>query len=478
MATFSAQDLNKHNFSYVRKVIDDISKRQSKPIKFEVKLQGKKKVYEGKVVYNKELKQIKKILDNKPTLNDLLRVIKTGSKFNPIFELKDSGTKFKWSDIDKSPYSGMGGKSRNSLGKALSDAGELATVMSLTKEINSPKDTGQKLFENDVDAFNDWIITFKHTKEAIESFIGGKMGDYVILHDATDKTEFKKIITDFCKKIKIPKDSWNPADIFLIRKRAQKQVINRLRGIVDNFSIQDGLVDIFNNELYRMFEKKLVYPISLKQLVSPKAKIEYNNKPGKSKIADYNIEIDHFNCNLSADGKEIGLFIFSNTDTKKKISMQVRGFPHGYGTAQTEITSDGTPTGGRLGKVPTYIIDRVFAEFGEERIKSIGFFGDKRMPFSKFDDKTKKEIFDWYKTVVKHPKAKDQNPLKFEDFEQLIEASKNDGQVAAAMCQKIQGLKLMYIFVKHAKDVRLMMNKMINGAKKISSDNGFFIKVY
>jgi hypothetical protein len=54
--------------------------------------------------------------------------------------------------------------------------------------------------------------------------------------------------------------------------------------------------------------------------------------------------------------KKIGLFTFNNTDTKKQINMQVRGFPHGYGTAQTEITSDGTPTGGRLGKVSTKVV--------------------------------------------------------------------------------------------------------------------------
>ena len=43
---------------------------------------------------------------------------------------------------------------------------------------------------------------------------------------------------------------------------------------------------------------------------------------------------------------------------------------------------------------------------------------------------------------------------------------------------KIQGLKMMHFFVTNEKNISTIMNKMINGAKKISDDNGFFIKIY
>ena len=33
-------------------------------------------------------------------------------------------------------------------------------------------------------------------------------------------------------------------------------------------------------------------------------------------------------------------------------------------------------------------------------------------------------------------------------------------------------------FVKNKKDLSTIMNKMINGAKKINPNNGFFIKIY
>ena len=56
--------------------------------------------------------------------------------------------------------------------------------------------------------------------------------------------------------------------------------------------------------------------------------------------------------------------------------------------------------------------------------------------------------------------------------------SKSNMEVAKNMAMKIQGLKIMHFFVKNKKDLSGIMNKMINGAKKISDTNGFFIKIY
>ena len=147
-----------------------------------------------------------------------------------------------------------------------------------------------------------------------------------------------------------------------------------------------------------------MYPISLKQIIAEKANVDKNNVPGTIKAADYNIEIAKFNCNLTPEGKEIGLFTFNNTDTKKQINMQVRGFPHGYGTAQTEITSDGTPTGGRLGKVSTKVVDSVMGLYNDARITSIRYFGTPK-PFSDFDENKCKEVYGMYETVIKEPKV-------------------------------------------------------------------------
>jgi hypothetical protein len=221
----------------------------------------------------------------------------------------------------------------------------------------------------------------------------------------------------------------------------------------------------------------MLFPISLKQLISEKANVDYTNIPGQVKVADYEIEIQKFNCNLTTEGKEIGLFTFINKDTKKQITMQVRGFPHGYGTAQTEITSDGTPTGGRLGKIPTKVIDDVLAQYNYARIDSIRYFGTPE-PFSNFDDNKCKEVYKMYETVIKEPKVNNEKSISYKEFAKTIEIAKSDIDIAKNMVMKIQGLKIMNFFVKNKKDLSGIMNKMINGAKKIDDSNGFFIKIY
>ena len=394
-----------------------------------------------------------------------------------IMEVLEGKVSFRFNDIDKAPFSGMGGGSRNALGKKLADAGELATVMSLIKDIKTPKDTGQKIFIDNPDAFIAWNQTFQSTKPAVVK-IAGNLNRFDILHDATDKSAFATAISEFTKKVKIAKDSWNPADIFLIDKSKKTQIIKDLQFCIDNYEVRDGLTSMFNNKMYDYYKKKQLYPISLKQLVTDKPSVDFTNEPGKAKKAAYNIQIAKFNCNISAEGKEIGLFTFKNTDTSKQISLQVRGFPHKYTTAQTEITSDGTPSGGRLGKIPVDVLDRVMEEFDDERIKSINYFGRSPKLFSAFDAERINEVYKMYQTVSKHSKVQDGNALTHAQFEALVRDAKRNMDVAANLCMKIQGLKLMHFFVTNDKNISTIMNKMINGAKKIGEENGFFIKIY
>ena len=255
------------------------------------------------------------------------------------------------------------------------------------------------------------------------------------------------------------------------------KVIKDLKKIVETYAISDGLVNMFNNELYKFYKKKILYPISLKQLVTEKPSIDYANIPGKINVSDYNIKIEKFNCDLTIEGKEIGLFTFLNDDTKKKINLQVRGFPHSYGVAQTEITSDGTPSGGRLGKIPTKVVDSVMYQYKDARINSIRYFGSPK-PFSNFDENKIKETYKMYETVIKDSKVSNQKSLSYKEYVKIINTAKSNMDIAKNMAMKIQGLKIMHFFVKNKKDLSGIMNKMINGAKKISDSNGFFIKIY
>lgn len=460
MALFSKADLSKPK--YIASIVTKI--KQGKTIK----------VSDGKSYLFKKTKDIDNLEKVQTDVQKYTKILLVNN--NHVFIFTDGKKSFRFIDIDKVPFSGMGGTSRNALGKQLSDAGELATVMSLRKDIKNAKDTGQSLFVNNPEAFADWLITFKYTPQAVKKIVGNII-NFDIIHDATDRSDFTNVVTSFLRKAKLSKDSWNPADIYIINKSARQKVTNDLKKIVDSYEISDGLVNMFNDKLYKLYEKKILYPISLKQLVTEKASVDFNNIPGKTKVADYNIKIEKFNCNLTADGKEIGLFTFKNEDTKKQINLQVRGFPHSYGVAQTEITSDGTLTGGRLGKVPTSVIDNILGQYKDVRINKIGYFGSPK-PFESFDENKIKETYNMYETVIKNPKVSNQKFLKYNDYVKLINTSKSNVEIAKNMCMKIQGLKIMHFFIKNEKNISTIMNKMINGAKKISDSNGFFIKIY
>jgi len=464
MAIFQRKDLPKSN--YIVSIVANIKK--GTPIK----------VKDGKSYKFKKTKDIDMLEKVQTNFQKYGKILDPNGKMASIFT--DGKNSFKFTDIDKAPFSGMGGnKSRNALGKALADAGELATVMSLRKDIKTAKDTKQSIFEKNPDAFSDWFKTFQLTKPAVTKIVGS-LNTYDIIHDATDKSAFTTTIEKFLKKVGISKkDSWNPADIFIVKKDKRKEITDALEKMVETYTASEGLLNMVNDKIYKLYKDGKMYPISLKQITSDKANVDKNNVPGQVKVAEYDIQIAKFNCNLSTEGKEIGLFVFNNTTTKKQINMQVRGFPHQYGTAQTEITSDGTPTGGRLGKVSTKVIDNVMSMWKDARIDSIKYFGSPE-PFSNFDKNKIEETYKMYETVTKDSKVYNVKKISKKSFEKTIGdlQSARPSKAAENMVMKIQGLKIMHFFIKNKKDLSAIMNKMINGAKKINPDNGLFITIY
>jgi len=399
----------------------------------------------------------------------------------PFTNDKVSGSSFMATVIDKIKilYKPLANKNANAKGKELADAGERATIVSLTNDINDEKDTKEKIFIEDSVSFERWKNTFEKTKIAVNSVLMNDISLYDIIHDGTDTSPFSKVITKFVSGK--AKDSWNPADIFIISKSRRKDITKELNDIVDAGLKRDVEVSSFNSAIYKFYKEGLLYPISLKQVIAKNASISFNNIPNAKTSVKYDdISIKKFNLDMSMNTKEIGLFVFQNLVTEKDINMQVRGFPHGYTTAQTEITNDGSVTGGRLGKVSTKVIDAIMAEYNSYRIKSIGYFGRKPKYFSNIEKTQIADIVKWYNKCKKYSKVVEvvpiSNPRKY--FTDLVEVAKVDLETAEILAIKIQGLKQMEFFVSNVKNIKTIMNNMINGAKKISKDNGFFIKIY
>lgn len=434
------------------------------------------------VVYFKDHKErIKKFCNvyNKHSKKTKLSFGRVGSNSTHegfVIELKNKVIKVRSTGID--PFK----QNRNSLGKKLADAGELATIVSLTESIVVPEDTKQKLFMEHPDAFEEWKLTFEKTKDILKyPEININILNYDILHDSTDKSEFTKLTKEVVKKGKpfvTSKDSWCPADIWIVSKSGKSKIISEFREIVKNHEgeILLGLVRQF---FIRQYKEKNIFPISLKQLVQT-PKVELNNKEVDPKLKVYNIKIERFNLDMSFNSKEIGSLIFHNVETDKQVRMQVRAFPDNFSTVQCEITSNGEKTGGRLGKVPTNVIDAQFKKFGNyRRVQSISEFGKtKDSYFTNFNDSKIKEYFIIYSKVSRSKYVHASEHLTLEEFRNLVEVSRTNAENASKLCAKLQGLRFLEFFIDNEKNISEIVTNFINGAKKLSKYSCFFIRVF
>lgn len=441
------------------------------------------------VVYFKDHKErIKKFCNeyNKKKLSSDNRILTFGQVGSNsthegfVIELKNKVIRVRSTGVD------LFKQNRNSLGKKLADAGELATIISLTENIKTPEDTKQKLFMEHPDAFEGWRLTFNETKKILKyPEININILNYDILHDSTDKSEFTKLTREVVKKGKpfvTSKDSWCPADIWLVSKSGKSKIISEFREIVERHEgeILLGLVRQF---FIRQYKERKVFPISLKQLIDT-PKVELNNKDLDPKLKVYNIKIERFNLDMSFNSKEIGNLIFLNVETNMQvimqIRMQVRAFPDNFSTVQCEITSNGEKTGGRLGKVPTNVIDAQFKKFGNyRRVQSISEFGrTKDSYFTNFNDSKIKEYFKIYDKVKRSKYVHASENLNLEEFKNLVEVSRTNAENASKLCAKLQGLRFLEFFIDNEKNISEIVTNFINGAKKLSKYSCFFIKVF
>jgi len=232
MALFSKADLSKSKY-----IVSIVAK---------IKKGTKIKVKDGKSYLFKRTKNIDSLEKVQTDFPKYSKILYPNNKWDYIFQ--DGKKYFTFTDIDKAPFSGMGGKSRNALGKALSDAGELATVMSLRKKIATAEDTKQSIFVRDPEAFADWYNTFQLTGPAVKKIVGS-LTSYDIIHDATDKSEFTSTIEKFLKKVGISKkDSWNPADIFIVKKDKRKEITDALEKMIETYDASEGLLNMVNDK--------------------------------------------------------------------------------------------------------------------------------------------------------------------------------------------------------------------------------------
>lgn len=282
-----------------------------------------------------------------------------GQKFAPIF----SG--YRWTNIDKGQFTGKGGSS-DAKTTAMQERASLYAI--------------QKGIENN--GFKDRAIFFKECRNELKKIYPGmdeeweetffqqqltvyrELGNTKYQHYSRDEG-FMDWITKFVKeKYGITqKDTWNPADIWLI-SNYQSVVATLERKIKDDVTpIQE-----FNAILRDMFKERKIVGISLKKMSGKTASWELVNLDDADIFDndEYVFYLDNAACNCALKSAND----FKTTDSrivikskKQNITFQIRQNSAGFNNLKIEGTDIGASSA-RLGKVPLAMAQRVFQAYG------------------------------------------------------------------------------------------------------------------
>ena len=274
-------------------------------------------------------------------------LLRNGSQFSTIFN------GYKWTDIDKGQFTGLG-KAPSGESTAMQ---ERASLFAIQKSIENNGFTDQKkfyeLYRKDLlkiypDMDEEWEDTFFQQQLTVYREVGNTRYKHYS-RDEGMMEYMTKIAKDMYGITK--KDSWNPADIWLVSD--YRKVVSELERKVkdDKTSIEE-----FNAILREMWHDRKCIGISLKKMSGNKALWElvnledmdmFDNDEYKFKVKS--VEIDFTMKNATE---------FKNSDSKITISgkkgdikFQIRQNSAGFNNLKIEGTDLGA-TAARLGKVP------------------------------------------------------------------------------------------------------------------------------
>ena len=347
-------------------------------------------------------KEIKSFLDavKKQNENAVKSVLMNGSSFNGIFNGK------RWTQIDKSQFTGKGGDGGGGSDAKSTAMQEIASLFAIRKGIESNGYSDQKQFykllrkemlEIYTEMDEDWENTFFQQQVTTVRELGkSKFTEY------SRDDGFMDWITKFVKKKYniAKKDSWNPADIWLVndlagvKKTLEKKIIDNVTSLPE-----------FNAILRDMWSEKKVIGISLKKMSGRVAKWELVNLKDMDLFdnKEYQFTVDQIVCDLSLKSKNE----FTSSDSKIKlnsksqvINFQIRQNGTGFVNLKVEGT-DVAAGAARLGKAPLEMVTNLFNEFGLTFDNNNKNFSRSSDEFEKDFDKKWKPIFNSIKKYTK-----------------------------------------------------------------------------
>lgn len=355
-----------------------------------------------------------------------------------------------------------------------------------------------------------WMSTYAKQATALVNYLGNNKG-YNYSRDEDDG--FMMFIEDIAKTrcgVKT-KDNWDPADIYMVRARKEKEIRKHLDSIT---KAPDEMANIYslNSYMRELIKSKDLVPVSLKAIAKTKttADLELSNMGTAGKQKEVTFEMVgplrcYFNYGTNNktpteidNGEIAGQFKAGGS----AVNWQTRNFNMSTprGGVQTDLTPTGKDAGAKIGKASADAIDDFFAaNYAKlQIIRPVNAGKDPYIPaVGKWDKDSKKYWVDFQKELSKFKingkpidfgdmevKAKNKSVSKgnFTNVLDYCIINENSTRYAAGrLSSKLTCMRWAYAWALIEKKglMQEWLKTLYYGAKKEFRDtNGPFVKIY
>jgi hypothetical protein len=411
--------------------------------------------------------EIKKFIKAVSTNNSRIveQILKPGSQFAPLFN------GWKWSNIDKSQFTQA---------SVPTDLQELGSLFAIQKSIeNNGYNDREKFFKLYMDdllkIYPDMNELWEETYFQQQMTVQKKVGKTPFKHYSRDGG-FMEYIS---KKIKVlygisQKDTWNPADIWLVSD------LSRMERLLDKVIVDDVTsLEQFNQIMRDLFHKRKIVGISLKKMSGKSAKWELVNLENMDMYDtdEYSFKLEDITLDFSLKSKSE----FKNSDTKiviggkrSKITTQIRQNSAGFNNLKIEGTAKGA-TSARLGKAPLQMVSTLFKAMGLT-------FDNKHQNYPRTADeyvKTQKKWEGLFKKFIRLSNNKKYTDIsKPEDFSDNMITIYNSNRPDFASSKLMQLKFITEILRLKDDDVNLLLTSLTYLQQKKGKIFGPFGKLY
>ena len=325
---------------------------------------------------------------------------------------------------------------------------------------------------------DDWFATFEAQAIAINNWLGNK--GYTFSRDKGIMQHVEEVALKKCGVR--AKDSWNPADIYAVKKIKQNQIIEDLTKIGNMTMEPRAKLDQLNNYIRNKITNKELVGISLKKLTNGQVKtMELTNALKKKPLTSISIIPGSINLNLDLNKDnefQTGEMSFGIRVGESAIAVQIRAFSGGE-RESTQMDMTGKGAAAKLGKVSsTEAIDPYLQKFNLARR-----MGTKLPRVGSWDKHYIKQYVDELKSIKNIRIGKESINWGNSDWEttliNAIEFEKTNVRTASQLSAKLQCFQWVKIFNAIDKKGKLeeFLTVLYYGAKKEYDSAGPFLKV-